>query len=376
MVQQSWAELQQLIAGWGAHSSDADGLSTDLWIDTFHVRFPEIVEYICAHASPGFSLGGQALWVAASVHLLRPSHSISFQISAMERILRVIEREAPRSDVDRCMDIVVAWGCGWGRTVKHSSNPWEGTWTKAIMVLRRVVEASVHHTVQLLKDKCDELDEISRDHIRMYADIITLEIAHSKCSCGAHVKKCKDPSTHKCCRLDHRLSSWQPVKRTLRSFIAETVRGNAGKSLLVGAYSTSALYTRVREDFRLEVGTVEFKRCHKCGERYEGNRCGIAGCRASADPYYTRHEARKNWLLIPYDSVDGRGRYAMQLCWSCPSCRNLFPLALERCPLCHGAGLAPRHGKLPSSVWVYLTRRPNRREWSDTVSNELDEDLE
>jgi hypothetical protein len=208
----------------------------------------------------------------------------------------------------------------------------------------------------------------------LYADIITLEIAHNKCSCGAHVKKCQDPSTHKCCRPDHRLENWQPAKRTLRSFIAETVRGNAGKSLLVGGYATSALYSRVREDYRLEVGTVEFKRCHKCGERYEGNRCGSAKCRAYADLYYTRHEARKNWLLIPYDSVDGKGHYAMQLRWCCPSCRNLFPLALERCPLCHGAGLAPRHGKLPSSVWVYLSRRPDLREWLDMVSDELDED--
>jgi hypothetical protein len=244
-----------------------------------------------------------------------------------------------------------------------------------------MVEASVRQTVGMIQKRVDELDNIGRDEIRLYADMIVLELAKNRCACGSHLKSCKQKGHHACCRPEHKLAHWKPAERSLRSFIAEAVRGLAEDEFRSGAYGVSMLCPLLREDFRLLVGIAEFKVCHICGEKYEGSHCANPVCRALGDLHQTRHIARKNWLLIPYDPFDGRGSYSLIQRWRCPACACLYPLELDRCPLFHGDKPSPGHGARTTAVWVYTPRRRGEaslvvREWLDLVDEELEEESE
>lgn len=378
MWQLVWAELRERVATWRAQAFPADEPSVDAWIDRVRLRFDDLVA--CAHPRPPSVLALDATQLAVFVAMLvqGPRQNDPPEQASVDALLAVVAREVHSPTASQCLEIVTAWGCGWGREIDLHTTAWDRTWPLAVVALRSMVEASVRQTIGMIQGRIDDLERVGRDEIRLYADLIALELAKSHCTCGSHLKSCKDKAGHFCCRPPHKLIHWKPVERSLRSFVAEAVRGLAEDELRSGAYAVSMLYPLLRDDTRLLVGSAEFKVCHTCGEKYEGSHCPNPICRAPDDLHRTRHEARKNWLLIPYDTFDGRGHYDLAERWRCSACACLYPVALAHCPLAHDSEPSSGHGSRTTSVWVYSSRRrtvsrPILKEWLDLVEEELEE---
>ena len=378
MWQIAWADLQEHIARWRTRTFPADEPTADQWLDSVRLRIDDLVDFARVHSPYFSSFDTSKLSILVALVVQAPRTETPSNESLVDTLVAKATSEVQNPDPNRCFEIVTAWGCGWGRNIDPCAGPWEKTWPLAMLALRSIVEASVRQTVGMIQKRVNEMDIIGRDDIRLYADMIALELAKSRCACGSHLKSCKQKDDHACCRPAHRLATWKPAERTLRSFVAEAVRGLADDEFRSGAYALSMLYPLLRDDTRLIVGSVEFKVCHVCDEKYEGSVCANPACRAPDDLHRTRHEARKNWLLIPYDMFDGRGHYVLVERWRCSACACLYPLELPHCPLSHGVQLSPGHGSRTTSVWVYSPRRrsasrPVLIEWLDLVAEELEE---
>ncbi len=274
-------------------------------------------------------------------------------------------------DYETCLDLAIAYGCGWGRKVVASSENWKGRWHRAILALRILVEGSLHQTFKfilpLLPYKFSLFSGPMKEWGRLYSNVITLELLHDRCRCGKHKQGCKKKGDgracgRECCRDEHRLSGWQPEVCSLQAFVAQAIRGNASSQLKTGALVTSMLYPLLNEDSGVTIDSAEFKVCGNCSDTaviktisqhqepkgqgivmYEGNTC--PECDTPANRRTTYHKARKNWILIPYALG---GAYEMINRWRCPRCKNLFPITLAACPLC--ASLTPQR---ETTVWVY-----------------------
>ncbi len=274
-------------------------------------------------------------------------------------------------DYNTCLDMVIAYGCGWKREVVVNSENWEGRWYRAILALRMMVEGSLHQTFKLLipmlPNQFSLFSGPMKEWGRRYSNVIALELLHDRCRCGKHKQGCKvKGDSHacgrECCREEHRLSGWQPEVCSLQAFVAQGIRGNASSQLKTGALVTSMLYPLLNEDSGVTIDSAEFKVCGSCNDTavlktiahhkepkgqgivmYEGNTC--PKCDTPASRQTTYHKARKNWILIPYDLG---GAYEMIERWRCPQCRNLFPITLEACPLC--ASPTPQRN---TTIWIY-----------------------
>lgn len=381
MWQLVWAELRERVATWRAQAFPADEPSADQWIDSVRLRFDDLVEYARPRTSSSLGFDTAELAVVVAMLVQAPRHEDPPEQASVDALLAVAAREVYSPTASQCLEIVIAWGCGWEREIDLHATAWDRTWPLAVVALRSMVEASVRQTIGMIQGRIDDLERVGRDEIRLYADLIALELAKSHCTCGSHLKSCKDKAGHPCCRLPHKLIHWKPAERSLRSFVAEAVRGLADDKFRAGAYAVSMLYPLLRDDTRLVVGVAEFRVCHVCGEKYEGSHCAVPTCRAPDDLHRTRHEPRKNWLLIPYDLFDGRGAYVLVERWRCSACASLYPLGRVHCPLSHGAQPVPSHGTRTTSVWVYSPRRrgasrPALKEWLDLVEEELEEAAE
>ncbi len=272
---------------------------------------------------------------------------------------------------EACLDLVIAYGCGWRQKLVTGSENWAGRWHRAILALRIFVEGSLHQTfkliIPLLPYKFSLFSGPMKEWGRLYSNVIALELLNDRCRCGKHKQGCKKKGDdyacgRACCRDEHQLSSWQPEVCSLQAFVAHAIRGNASSQLKTGALTTSMLYPLLNEDSGVTVDSVEFKVCGSCSDTavlntiaqhkepksqgsvmYEGNSC--PECDTSANRQTTYHKARKNWILIPYELS---GAYEMLDRWRCPRCRNLFPVNLAACPLCTAS--TPQR---KTTIWVY-----------------------
>lgn len=270
-----------------------------------------------------------------------------------------------------CLDLAIAFGCGWRPEGAIVSEIKAGRWHRAIVALRIMVEGSLHQTFKLITPLLPQQYSIfsgsMKEWGRFYSNIITLELANNRCRCGKHKQSCKSKGDayacgQSCCREEHQISSWSPAVCSLQAFIAHSIRGNAGSQLKTGALITSMLYPLLNEDSGFTIDSVEFKVCGCCSNptvlealaqhkepqshgsvMYEGNSC--PECDTPASRHTTYHKARKNWILIPYEFG---GAYEMHDRWRCPRCRNLFPVTLATCPLCSAA--TPQR---KTTIWVY-----------------------
>jgi hypothetical protein len=333
--------------------------------------------------------GQQELAIALALAALGPQDSGAPPDAVWLALQQLVDAALPRFDPECILEIVIAWGCGWQRRIQSPADQWEGRWSRAVLALRSIVEGSVRQAIEQIAQFMADSEGISQQfrallmrrpdgshtpaygQRRSYANLIALELMHDRCSCSYHRRGCRElpDGQHSCgrdcCVAGHRLSTWQPADRMLRVFVAEAVRGSAARSLQTGAFATSALYPRLREDSGLRVALVEFKICHvgnapfiaiarQQGKQpalkglahppFEGNRCPT--CHTAADRQHTYFYARKNWLAIPYEEG---GTYSMIERWRCTLCGNLYPLEETQCPLCR-SGSQPQR---PTTVWMY-----------------------
>ncbi len=338
-------------------------------IGRFLESFTEDLNLLVAQHSADDVLTRQELAILFATVFLCPEADSANQILICQQLLTI----SPYDEVDyeAYLDLVIAYGCGWGREVVANSQNWEGRWYRAILALRILVEGSLHQTfkllIPLLPDQISLFSGPMREWGRRYSNVIALELLHDRCRCGKHKQGCKKKGDsyacgRECCRDEHRLTDWQPEVCSLQAFVAQGIRGNASSQLKTGALTTSMLYPLLNEDSGVTIDSVEFKICGSCSDTrvlktiaqhkepkgqgivmYEGNTC--PECDIPANRQKTYHKARKNWILIPYELG---GVYEMINRWRCPLCRNLFPITLAACPLC--ASSTPQR---TTTIWVY-----------------------
>jgi hypothetical protein len=266
------------------------------------------------------------------------------------------------------VDLAIAWGCGWRRSVA-TGHGWHGRWVAALLALASLVRGSINRTTDWLEGQVPGVREAlyglgtreREERSNSYAQQLALELSHGACRCSHGARG--DDAGAPCGRPDHDLASWRPEEEvSLPAFAAAAVRGLALKRPSAGAFSVGMLADLLRDDRLVRVDLVEFHVCHLCNADqvrrareggsldlgqvveglYELNRC--RDCDAPADPWRTYQVARKNWLIVP---ADWGGRYVPVRRYRCASCGNLFAAGLERCPLCqHPSG--QRH----TLVWV------------------------
>lgn len=305
----------------------------------------------------------------AAIFLASPGDSANWEL-LVNQFLTLSPNKNALTD-EACLDLVIAYGCGWRREVVPDSQDWNGRWPRAILALRVLVEGSLHQTFKLITPLLPPQYALFSGSLktgsRLYSNLITLELLHNRCRCGKHKQGCKQVGEayacgQTCCREEHQLGSWNPAVCSLQAFVAHSIRGNASSQLKTGALSTSMLYPLLTEDNGFTIDSVEFKVCGFCSEPailqtiaqhkepksqgstlYEGNSC--PNCDTPASRQTTYHKVRKNWILIPYEYG---GAYEMLDRWRCPRCRNLFPVTLGACPLC--ASATPQR---KTTIWVY-----------------------
>jgi hypothetical protein len=256
---------------------------------------------------------------------------------------------APLSDP---LHLAIAWGSGWQRSIVPG-HLWHARWETAVLSLSHLVRGPINRTVRWLDDHVPGFrgalpHHERRERLTSYADLLAMELAHDSSD-----------------RPQHRLSTWRPHACSLHAFVALAVRGSPRLPLRSGAFASSMLAALLREDQLLRVDVAEFRVCHVCNRdllpvsrqhrriELSSVRRGLydvptcPDCGTPHDPARTYHLPRKHWLIV----TDGHGPYQHVRRHRCPHCGNLFPSALDRCPLCRGG--APRSARL-TSVWTRL----------------------
>jgi hypothetical protein len=269
------------------------------------------------------------------------------------------------------LDAAIAWGAGWGRAI-WPEHEWHGRWEGAILALGSLVRGSINTTVRWLADNVPDFrdglgvgGELERsERLDRTANLIAVELALGRCSCGHGAPGQRSP-VGSCARREHRLDMWRPDRCRLPAFVATAVRGTTLLPVRAGAFGTSMLSSRLREEELLLVDAALFNVCHEChGQRirrtarsrrpiqlreldrglYDVDRC--PSCGRPPHPERTYRVCRKNWLLVP--AVWG-GRYEAIQRRRCMGCGNLLERDRRECPLCRWQ--APRRERL-TTVWV------------------------
>lgn len=337
----------------------------------FLANFSQYLDQLLAQYSAESNLSRPELALLLAAFFLAPSGDSASWQPLVNQLLTLSPHNNELTD-EACLDLVIAYGCGWRREVVPGSQDGNGRWQSAILALRVLVEGSLHQTFKLIKSLLPPQYALFSGSLktggRLYSNLITLELLNNRCRCGKHKQGCKQVGDayacgQTCCRDEHQLASWDPTVCSLQAFVAHSIRGNASSQLKTGALITSMLYPLLNEDSGFTIDSVEFKVCGFCSDTavlqtiaqhkepksqgstlYEGNSC--PGCDTPANRQTTYHKARKNWILIPYEYG---GAYEMLDRWRCPRCRNLFPVTLAACPLCSSA--TPQR---KTTIWVYL----------------------
>jgi len=370
MNDSTWQTAVTYLPLWLRHQFPEDG-PLEIQIGRFLANFNEHLDQLLAQQPTESTLSRPELaLLLAIIFLAPPDESVNWKL-LVEQLLAFSPNGNETSD-DACLDLVIAYGCGWRRKVVPESQDWNGRWPRAILALRVMLEGSLHQTFKLITPLLPPHYALFSGSLktggRLYSNLITLELLHNRCRCGKHKQGCKQVGDtyacgQTCCRDEHQLVSWDPAVCSLQAFVAHSIRGNASNQLKTGALITSMLYPLLNEDNGFTIDSVEFKVCGHCSEPavlqaigqhkepksqgstlYEGNSC--PECDTPANRQTTYHKARKNWILIPYEFG---GAYEMLDRWRCPRCRNLFPVTLETCPLCTSA--TPQR---KTTIWVYL----------------------
>ncbi len=388
----TWPYLRELLAEWKTQQFT----KVELRIQNLHRHFGELLDFVTDQSESELDLSPQELAISVAIVALGPGGAPPGPVwTQLGQITAATEFSKDHPTPQDYLELVIAWGCGRGRADEFSGTAgvWQGRWSGAIFALSDMVEESINKTIYLLAQRLDLAHEqrqtgaLSPQKIHELTNLIGLELAHNRCSCGRHRGTCRPGQAGRrscgrlCCRDEHRLSGWNPAACSLQAFAAQAVRGSATADLKTGAFVVGVLYSRLTEDIGLQVAAVEFRVCHMChraqldqliktaraGQKtgglkitklarkeqtrqpkglYEAGNCPDCGASPNrTDAYYL---ARKNWLVIPYN-ISG-GVYKLEKRWRCPACKNLYLSRLAQCPLCDQA----RPKKMgPTHVWVF-----------------------
>jgi hypothetical protein len=250
-------------------------------------------------------------------------------------------------------DLMLAFGCGWGRSVLAGARGWHGRWEAAYATMINQVRASVIATNRLLVDEFPQFELTPDDLLELPGDF-TVSLLGG-CDCGHHRRECGNNCGRACCFAPHALAAWDPSACHLRPFIDQAVRGTAVRRILGAAFAESLTYYALAREGRILRRRVEFKCCSRCQHLYDEATCPVPGCDGPEGDVVAR-TPRPNWLIHP--EHEG-GNYREMIRWVCGHCKNLYPIRFrlrerisdDPCPVC-GWNAPPRKAPGTVTVWV------------------------
>lgn len=281
-------------------------------------------------------------------------------------------------------ELVVAYGAGWrgpGRPLDlDQARPGA---TSAVLALINMITTETYEAIVdrwgVEEQTAGRWDASGRRSERYAGDAqLILERLTNRCYCDHHRRDCpwgkarsaggKAPAARcHCCRPEHRLSSWDPAKDSLWSYLRTAVRGPERKGSKVlpslrvppptGAFRSSMLAYLLEEAGLIRFVTSEAWSC-ACGDRFpfEGLSCGR--CEWRAGPPEMVRVQQPDWLIVRRDE----GRYQEVLRRACGRCGHLadWPATREqrqaqRCPRCGSDRLSQRSthvwSRSPGAGW-------------------------
>lgn len=363
---EDWPIVERVIHRWRKRIFRDEPFNLDSWIQ-FVLRdkggpnegvttFDQIVDEVVAKAG-GLTQGrpreGAAL--LAGLGVVGPEVTGAPPVAIWEALhAKIPEVRYPDQDWS-CLELAIACGCGWNgcdqpRREPARSSAWLKDWDGAILAFRFLVYEGMESLLYFLERRVNHFPKVTSDRLQqawMDADVIGLQLIRGKCECGHHVAPCRQGNKcgRFCCDPKHDLSHWCPSRQSLRGFIRQAIRGNAGGAFLPGAFVYSAAFPFLRTADNLQaIPPVEFWRCHACGQEYEGSHC--PECDTLPDVRRTLRFARHNWLYVPY-GTDEIIYYKQEDRWKCTSetCRNLHAQPQKKCFLC-GSQVSGREMKV------------------------------
>jgi hypothetical protein len=178
--------------------------------------------------------------------------------------------------------------------------------------------------------------------------------------------QCACPCGQTHCPSQHHLATQPTSGSTVESFSFRAVIGPYG--LRANSIAGGIWFALFHEEFGLRVGLVEFKRCHCCGEQYEGMRC--LDCNTPFAPN-TTEVMGTDWLILEGVFIGvrrwacGTGRkahyYEQSQCREEEDTASRYPeityhvIHGETCDHCPWQGCPnghPRHPQRGTTLWV------------------------
>lgn len=281
-------------------------------------------------------------------------------------IHRKLAADIPDPDALNPFDLMLAFGCGWRRTVARTTGGWEGRWEVSYASLINQVTASLFATNRLLVEQFPQFGLTEDDLLELPGDFAVSLL--TACDCGHHVRGCGHACGRECCFPRHDLARWNPSTCHLRPFIDQAVRGTAVKQILGAAFAESLTYVALEREGRILRRRVEFKRCPGCQALYDEAMCPTPGCELPTGAQVAR-VARANWLIRP--EHEG-GNYREVVRWVCGGCGNLSPLRFKlrealparACPIC---GWSPSPPAQPARITVWARLPPGATQRSPSL---------
>src|SRR2546426_323075 len=200
-----------------------------------HERFEALLGHL---ASIGTPTGDPLERAAAAMVLLGPDRSLTEELAATWTSFTSLYEELVSSSEGiaqglNVLDFMVAFGCGWGRSVTRGPE-WAGAWELAVFALLGQVRASVMETSRLLEGNGPRY-RLTVDERAQFPGFFTMALVRG-CSCGHHRRGCGGACGRGCCFEDHDLAAWDPSACGLRPFIDQAVRGRPGRKIFGGAF--------------------------------------------------------------------------------------------------------------------------------------------
>jgi len=271
---------------------------------------------------------------------------------------RQLAAKAPDPRTMNAFDLMLAFGCGWGRAVVRDGGPWWGRWEVAYPAMINQVGASLLASNRLLANQFPQFALTSDDLLELPGDFAVSLLG--SCDCGHHRRECQRRCGRECCFAPHDLGSWDPLTCHLRPFVDQAVRGTATGQILGGAFAESLTYRELERQGRILRRRVEFKQCPGCGQLFDEATCPTPGCEPP-EGVSVPQMVRPNWLILP--EHEG-GNYREMVRWVCAVCSSVYPIRFDLaapvvgdpCPVCDWT---PPSGTPPRRITLWVRRPPD-----------------
>jgi len=177
--------------------------------------------------------------------------------------------------VDRSIQIVFAYSCGWGRSVVRGSSEWDGIWIKALFVMEKLISCYIRQAntawAALGPGGVRDFRRPSEADVEHYAINITMLLIHNNAGMGY--------------RVFHAAAGWNPSIMNFYAFLQRSVQGPLANLRQAGSVAQGMYFPLLKEDRILDKDNMLFKKCQEelpngelCNRAFQGRQpCPMCG---------------------------------------------------------------------------------------------------